>query len=361
MARARLPAGRRAGQLRAVPPRAEGIPGPHTSSGDRVILVVSTWSWVAGLMQRIVLILGVIAVLSCERVAVGQGAGPSPLIAAVRAADADDDDLDAVLRAALDATADDRSRLVTILRRGTSAQRAAALAALAYAGGDEAIATLQREGHPATDTYRRALLCFALAGRGTRDDRAVLTRELRGEHFGDEWPPIVAAALSLGVLRAADATAALERVANTGDGSGAAAAAGEALRWIRNGPWRIRAAGLGVGRRSRHRRGFPQRHPSHRRRAGVLRRVPRRGLGPRGRSLALSPAPEGGRRADHRLHRPPQRRGDPGAALRRHHFGAEERGRLRLRPGPGGRRMARPRRPVHLGLLTIIGLAVRIG
>lgn len=190
-------------------------------------------------MQRIVLILGVIAVLSCERVAVGQGAGPSPLIAAVRAADADDDDLDAVLRAALDATADDCSRLVTILRRGTSAQRAAALAALAYAGGDEAIATLQREGHPATDTYRRALLCFALAGRGTRDDRAVLTRELRGEHFGDEWPPIVAAALSLGVLRAADATAALERVANTGDGSGAAAAAGEALRWIRNGPWRI--------------------------------------------------------------------------------------------------------------------------
>lgn len=179
------------------------------------------------------------AALSSARLADGQGAGVSPLIAAVRSAEADDDDLVAVLRASLDATADDRSRLVAILRRGTSAQRAAALVALAYAGGDEAIATLQREGHPATDTNRRALLCFALAGRGTRDDRAVLTRELRGEHFGDEWPPIVAAALSLGVLRAADATAALERVANTGDGSGAAAAAGEALRWIRNGPWRI--------------------------------------------------------------------------------------------------------------------------
>jgi hypothetical protein len=179
------------------------------------------------------------AVLSAEGVAIGQGTGPSPLIAAVRAAQEDDHELEAVLRAALDATPDDRARLVTILRRGTTPQRAAALVALAYAGGDEAIATLQREGHPATDITRRALLCFALAGRGSRDDLSVLTRELRGEHFGDEWRPIVAAALSLGVLRAADATAALERVANTGDGSGAADAAAEALRWIRNGPWRI--------------------------------------------------------------------------------------------------------------------------
>jgi hypothetical protein len=180
-----------------------------------------------------------VAGLSTDPALGRQGAGPSPLMAAVRAADADDDGLEAVLRAALDATEDDRSRLAAVLRRGTSPQRAAALTALAYAGGDEAIATLQREGHPSTDTNRRALLGFALAGRGTGADRAVLTRELRGEHFGDDWPPIVAAALSLGVLRAAEATPALERVANTADGSGAAHAADEALRWIRNGPWRI--------------------------------------------------------------------------------------------------------------------------
>jgi len=179
-----------------------------------------------------------LGVLSGDGVAGGQGAGPSALIAAVRAADADDDDLEAVQRAALDATADDRSRLAAILRRGTSAQRGAALTALAYAGGDDAIAVLQRDAHPATDTARRALLCFALAGRGTGADRAVLTRQLRGEHFGDEWPPIVAAALSLGVLRAADAAPALERVANAGDGIAAHTAA-EALRWIRKGPWRI--------------------------------------------------------------------------------------------------------------------------
>ena len=169
----------------------------------------------------------------------GQPAGPSALLSAVQSAQPEDDDFGALAAAALDATADDRARLAVILRRGSEAQRNAALFALAYSGGDDAIATLERYRHPTNDAARRALLCFALAGRGAGADRAALVRALRGEHIGDEWPPIVAAALSLGVLRAADATPALERVAGTDDGTLAANAAREALRWLRQGPWRV--------------------------------------------------------------------------------------------------------------------------
>jgi len=182
--------------------------------------------------------LAVITVLASERMGGAQGAGPSPLIAAVRTAQEDDDDLEPVVVAALDATAGDRAQLDIMLRQGTPAQRYAALTALAYAGGDDAIAALQRPGSPATETYRQTLLAFALAGRGSRDDRAALTRQLRAEHIDDDWP-IAAAALSLGVLRETDATAALERIANAADGSWGADAATEALRWVRNGPWRI--------------------------------------------------------------------------------------------------------------------------
>jgi hypothetical protein len=169
----------------------------------------------------------------------GQLAQPSALLSAVQSAQPEDDDFGALAAAALDGTAEDRARLAVILRRGTEAQRTAALVALAYSGGDDAIATLESYRHPTNDDVRRALLCFALAGRGTGADRAALVRALRGAPIGDEWPPIEVAALSLGVLRATEATSALERVAATDDGTSAADAAGEALRWLRQGPWRV--------------------------------------------------------------------------------------------------------------------------
>ncbi len=77
----------------------------------------------------------------------GQLAGPSALLSAVRSAQPEDDDFGALAAAALDATADDRARLADILRRGSEAQRTAALFALADSGGDDAIAML--EIHPA--------------------------------------------------------------------------------------------------------------------------------------------------------------------------------------------------------------------
>jgi hypothetical protein len=65
----------------------------------------------------------------------GQLAGPSALLSAVRSAQPEDDDFGALAAAALDATADDRARLADILRRGSEAQRTAALFALADAVG----------------------------------------------------------------------------------------------------------------------------------------------------------------------------------------------------------------------------------
>jgi hypothetical protein len=187
--------------------------------------------------QRLTRALVALAMVGASSVATdGQSAGPSAFLSAVQAAQPDDDDIEALAVAALDATADDRARLGGILRRGTEAQRNAALFALAYSGGDDAVAILERYRHPSNDAARRALLCFALASRGTPADRTTL---MRSEHIGDEWLPIVAAALSLGVLRATEATTALEQVAAFADGSTAADAARDALRWIRQGPWRV--------------------------------------------------------------------------------------------------------------------------
>ena len=164
-------------------------------------------------------------------------APPSPVVTWARAADLDEID-DGVPAIVLDLAAGDVPSLAELLARGTEAQQSAAMVALGYGGGDAAIAALRAHARPGDPVS--AMLCLALGQRGTAADRADLTRALDGEHIGDEWPPIVAAALALGVLRGREAVPALEHTA-VDDGSSASGAAREALRWIEHGDWKVDA------------------------------------------------------------------------------------------------------------------------
>ena len=132
----------------------------------------------------------------------------------------------------LETTAADVPALAGLLARGTDAQRSAAALALGYGGGDAAIDALR------ADADGGVMLSLALGRRGAAADRAELIRALDGPQIGDDWPRIVGAALSLGVLRATEAVPALERIA-TDDGTLVSDAAQDALRWIRQGAWRV--------------------------------------------------------------------------------------------------------------------------
>ena len=156
---------------------------------------------------------------------------------------AENDEIDTVLvRAATDATPAELAKAIPWLRSPKESERAAARVVLAYGGGERALTALQREYNRTRDTQAKALLCFALAARGSPEDRAFLIQSLRGEHFGDEWSPIVSAALALGVLRAREATVALRATVAKEESSIASHAAEEALRWMTKGPWRVNSS-----------------------------------------------------------------------------------------------------------------------
>jgi hypothetical protein len=137
----------------------------------------------------------------------------------------------------LDTQPADVPPLSALVSMGTQPQQVAATLALGYAGGDEAIAALQ-----AADQTKPAVTSMQILARGMRDapgDRTFLVEVLGGEPNGNEWPTVVAAATALGVLRATEATAALERKAAGQDAI--AFAAREALRWMRQGAWNVDA------------------------------------------------------------------------------------------------------------------------
>lgn len=113
-----------------------------------------------------------------------------------------------------------------------------AAAALAYIGGEEAVDLLRRRFSAPYSVEARVLLALAFASTGRPHERALLVRWLDGEHYGDEWTPIVAAALSLGVLRETDAIPALIAAGENAD-SIAGNAAREAVRWMREGSWSV--------------------------------------------------------------------------------------------------------------------------
>jgi len=132
----------------------------------------------------------------------------------------------------LDTAAVDVPALAELLARGTEPQQMAASEALGYGSGDAAIAALRANAGAGPAS---SMLPLALGIRGTAADREELVSALVVKD--GRWPP-EGAALSLGVLRAREAVPALERLA-TGDGSDMSAAAHEALRWIRQGTWRV--------------------------------------------------------------------------------------------------------------------------
>ncbi len=119
-----------------------------------------------------------------------------------------------------------------VLARRDRDTRNAAVVALAYIGGSDAIAALQAEYGRRPTPETEAMLCYALGSRGMPEDRGYLARALR-VHPDGEWYPIVAAELSLGVLRDRDAIRPLEATARRQPGNSESDFAEVALEWIR--------------------------------------------------------------------------------------------------------------------------------
>lgn len=174
--------------------------------------------------------------MSPSRRPISTGAGTSPptaLAEAVAQAADDPDDNRAVLHAAIDAGSSAVPYLEELLTKGNETERLLSVVALGYLGGDLAIAALQNEYRKKPSVEVKTYLCYALASRGNREDRAFLIGSLEGEHIGDEWPPIVSAALSLGVLRAKEATDGLRRTMRKESDTIVSDAAETALSWLR--------------------------------------------------------------------------------------------------------------------------------
>lgn len=108
---------------------------------------------------------------------------------------------------------------------------------LAIIGGSRACEIIKAEYHIANDLNLKTPLCLCLSSTGTKDDIKFLIGVLDGEIINEKgepvWRPIEAAALSLGVLRAADAIPELEKLYKENSSSIPGQTAGEALNWIK--------------------------------------------------------------------------------------------------------------------------------
>lgn len=113
--------------------------------------------------------------------------------------------------------------------------------ALAFCGQLESADLLLEEFKRSQDEGLKTVICFTLARRGSESDVRFLVGALKGEHYGDEWPAIQQAALSLGVLRSRSAVASLEVTARKTPSGIAGDAAKEALAWIREGEYDVSA------------------------------------------------------------------------------------------------------------------------
>jgi hypothetical protein len=178
----------------------------------------------------------------------GQGAdasGPQALLQRLDALlrqDTEDeslDDLASLRQAAVNAGPAALPLLRRLLPSKKESVRYRAAYALAFCGQLESADLLLDEFKRSKDQGIKTLACFTLARRGSGSDVRFLVRALHGEHFGDEWPPIQVAALSLGVLRDRSAVAPLEVTARKTPDSIASEAAEEALSWIREGAYDV--------------------------------------------------------------------------------------------------------------------------
>jgi hypothetical protein len=117
--------------------------------------------------------------------------------------------------------------------------------ALTYVGGELAVSALRREYDRAPSTELKSLLCTALASTGAQHDRQFLVQVLSEYDSSSraglvESMPFISSALSLGLLRAKEATDVLEARVAEGGLTGEAAAA--ALRWVRHGSYDVEPA-----------------------------------------------------------------------------------------------------------------------
>jgi hypothetical protein len=153
------------------------------------------------------------------------------------------DAVDGLPQAAIDAGPSAIPVLREILTRDQSRQGQLAAVALAYIGGETTVDLLLQRFKATKDLQIKSLLATAMAStRLSAENRVFLEDCLRGEQFGDEWMPIVSAAFSLGVLRASESRAALEKTSKETPGSIASGAAEEALRWIAVDNWKLEIA-----------------------------------------------------------------------------------------------------------------------
>ena len=169
---------------------------------------------------------------------------PSPevrkLLAFIAQATDPIDSMDELAKLAVDAGPAALPALSEILARDRGHPGELAAMGLAFLGGDGAVAALRQRYESSHDLRLRSLLAMAMASTPlSPENRAFLEGSLKGKHFGTEWMPIVSAALTLGVLHATESRAALEKTAKTESESFASEAAGEALRWIEHGPWKV--------------------------------------------------------------------------------------------------------------------------
>ncbi|MFY9825257.1 MAG: HEAT repeat domain-containing protein [Thermoanaerobaculia bacterium] len=151
------------------------------------------------------------------------------------------DAFDEIPRAAIDAGPAAIPMLRKILLHGKGPQGELAAFSLAYIGGEPAVDLLRQRFQATQDRNVKTTLAMAMAStRLTADGRAFLENSLEGEQFGDQWMPIVSAALSLGVLRSTSSVEALEKASK--EDSIASHAAREALRWMALDHWEIEAS-----------------------------------------------------------------------------------------------------------------------
>jgi hypothetical protein len=127
--------------------------------------------------------------------------------------------------------------LKTGLSDGSNDQRrAVGMYLLSLVGTNEARDILRHQYNLRREPWTKVLLIFCMSVLGDHADVPFLIDSLKGEHYGDEWPPIEQAALALGILRAKEAIPALKSCASEDTGSIASDAAKEALKWMTHGP-----------------------------------------------------------------------------------------------------------------------------
>ncbi len=103
--------------------------------------------------------------------------------------------------------------------------------AIAYIGGKSAVRSLETAVKRAPSPQLTRRFAFAIPSAPSSEFVSILEAYLRGPHIGGDWPLIVQAAHSLGIMRAQAAVPALLAAANEGGGF-ASEAARDALDWI---------------------------------------------------------------------------------------------------------------------------------